>query len=186
MGARTYWSSPVPPLGSADGASATAPTVTDASPSPQIVIPAFLWEVGTRMRIHAFGNYTSTSATPTLTAGFFTASVGTAIGSATVVGTTTTISLSASATNWPFVIQYESQIRTLGSSGSMIGQGFAKAGTSLTLFAASDYVVPITAASRTVTINTTQANYIALGVIFAPAAGAPSFICNELTVELLG
>lgn len=186
MGARTYWSSPVPPLTSADGPAGTSSTFTDVSPSPQIVIPAFLPEVGTRIRAVVTGNYSSNSASITMSAGFFTAAVGTAIGSATVVGTTSTMTTLATATNWPFIMYYYGEYRTLGSSGSLFGQGWAKQGTSLTLFAASDFALPITSAARTVTVNTTQANYIAVGVSFAGATGAPSFTCNELTVELLG
>lgn len=185
MGARTYWSSPVPPLTSADGPAGTAATFTDISPSPQIVIPAFLPEVGTRIRVSMYGNYSSNSASLVFSAGFFTATVGTAIGSATVMGTTTTISTVATASSWPILSKYEAQYRTLGTTGTLIGQGFVKQGTALTLYG-SDWALPITSAARTVTVNTTVNNYIAFGVAWSGATGSPSLICNELTVELLG
>jgi len=83
-------------------------------------------------------------------------------------------------------MHYEGQYRTLGTAGTLVGQGFAKQGTALTLFAASDFALPVTAAARTITVNTTQANYVACGAIWTSATGSPSFICNDLTVELLG
>ncbi len=156
------------------------------SPSPQIIIPSLLLEVGTRIRVQAFGQYSAASTQPLMTLGFFTGTIGQAITSAVVMGTTTGISLSASASAWPFRAQLEGQVRTLGTGGTILLSGFAKQGTSLTLFAASDFILPVTAAGRTVTLDTTVNRYIAFGVIFAPAGNAPTLTCNDLTVELLG
>jgi len=145
------------------------------------------------LRITANGEYTSTSATPTLVLGFYVSAPGTAIGSATALCTTTTMAISASATAWPFMMKYEGTIRALstGSSanGTIHGQGWTMlAATSSGLTAAmSVFPMPITAAARTVsTITTTQNNQFDVGVTLSSTTGSPSVTITDFNVEIMG
>ncbi len=182
MGARTYWVAPVPPLGFADGAAFTGLSLLDVSPGALLTprqVPALVPELGTTMRIRATGQYTSTSATPTLTLGVYWGGIaGVALASAAGLAT------SASGTAWPWIIEYEGEFRALGSSGSIQGSGVLNWPTSLTAW--TDIPIPQTAAARAQTISTAAAQPVTVGAAWSSATGTPSLTCNHLSVELLG
>jgi hypothetical protein len=182
MGARTYWVAPVPPLNYADGSAFTGLSLLDVSPGALLTprqVPALVPELGTTMRIKAHGQYTSTSATPTLTLGVYWGGVaGVALASAA------TLAASASGTAWPWLLEYEGEFRALGSSGSIQGIGVLYWPTSLTAWA--EQPIPQTAAARLVTVNTGAAQPVTIGAVWSSATGSPSLTCNHLSVELLG
>ena len=84
---------------------------------------------GSRLSLRATGELTSTSSTPTVVLGFYIGSVGQAIGSKAVIAATTTLAISASATAWPFIMEYDGTLRTESSSAGVIhGQGIVFSG----------------------------------------------------------
>lgn len=180
MGARTYWSAPVPALGSTDGPNVTAAALTDGSPTASpIILPADILEVGTTLRLQAFGQMTSTSATPTFTCGFYyggTAGVALAVSGANAI--------SASETAWPWRIWWEGEVRSVGTSGSIVGFGEFSNPTSLTAWTGAP--IPITAALRTVTIDTTVRKQLSIGCTLSVTTGSPTFVCNHIRAELMG
>lgn len=178
MGARSYWSRPVPGFPIADGPSVTAAALTDGSPTADpIILPSDILEKGSRLIIDAEGELTSTSATPTVVLGFYyggTAGVALAV--------TAALAISATETAWPWWIHYEGKIRATGAAGSIKGQGWCKKGTSLTAW--TDTPMPITAALRTVAIDTTARKLLSVGITLSSVTGTPSVVVTDFAAEL--
>jgi hypothetical protein len=147
-------------------------------------------DLGTRIKIWAAGQYTATSATPTTTLGFYWFTPGTTTGPAIV--SLASIALSASATAWPWQLEYKGKITALGASGSITGQGRIWWPASLTAWSSSGVPgqpgapIPTTAAARVVAIDTTIAKQVSVGNTWSATTGSPTLICNEVTVELVG
>lgn len=174
---RQYWVAPLSPLHSADGAAyASSTTLTDVSPTPNITIPANLLEVGSLLRICAVGKFSNTS-TPTLLLGFYYGAVaGTALAATSAITTTT------GATNWQFRLEYEGRVRSVGSSGTIMGAGWLDLATSLT--AVTHRPIPETALA-TVTIDTTAAKAITLGAQWGTSSASNTLTCTHFDVELV-
>ena len=195
MGNRTYWSGPVPPLGAVSNSPAIAASLVDISPQ-QTVLQGGQLEIGTRIRLTAPGNYSATSATPTLILGFYMNQLGVAIGTtqATLAASPAT-SVNASAVLWPWIMNYYGQVRQItspaaGTNSQVVGQGMLWLPASLTSFSAA-ITIPATAAARTVAqtatgLLTNVQSYIAVGSTWSTVTGVTSLTCDELTLELLG
>lgn len=184
------WSGPIGNLNSASGGAVTATSVTDGTPDPSIILPAGLISVGTEMRVRAHGEYTSTSSVPTLTIGVYWAAPGTAIGSAVVIAAASAVALNASATAWPWMLEWDGEFRALttkagGATGSVNGMGKLHMPSSLTAFTAPT-AFPNTKALRTVSLDTSVNNKIMLGITLSATTGSPSFVVDDMVVELLG
>lgn len=176
--AGTGWNAPVYPLASASGSAVTAAALT-AAYSPPPVIGGGTLNNGTRLILEADLEMTSTSATPTLTLGFYIGAVGGAIGSATLIAATPAQAMSASAAAWPVKLRFRGTIRLLSTSVAVIqGTGELLYGTSLTAWTCSPF--PVTAAARTVsTLNTSQNNQLDVGVTLSSTTGSPSVTCTD-------
>lgn len=174
---RSYYVAPIPPFHTADGtALANSTTLTDVSAPPPNVLPGNLLEQGSEIELFAFGQF-STTATPTLLLGFYFGGVaGVALG-ATAATTTGT------ATAWPWMMHYRGVVRSVGTAGSIVGQGWCKLGTSLTAF--STLALPATAAARTVTIDTTAAKSVTVGAQWGTASASNTLTCNDISVKLI-
>jgi hypothetical protein len=193
----TLWSAPVGPLNSVSGTAVTtavaAPGV-DGAPTPQIIIQNGLLNVGTEIRIRAHGELTSTSATPTVIFSLVWNTPGTAIASGVVIAATAAQVINVAATGWPWMLEWDGEIRALstsagGNTGSVNGMGkfhsaFGASG-SLTAFAAPS-AFPTTKALRTVSIDTSINKAVQLGVTLSVTTGTPSVTVDDLIVELLG
>ena len=186
MADRVYWSAPWTPLGSADGPAVTALALADASPIPQKPVPGGL-EIGSVIRLHAQFELTSTSATPTLSIGFYLGTVG-SIGTATAVAVAAALAIGAAPTAWQGEIDWEGEVRALGSSGQLEGSGTVKmpATTTGLTSAMSVFPLPQTAAARLVTVNTLVAMNLMVGAFWSSATGTPSLTVRRVTAEQLG
>lgn len=121
--------------------------------------------------------------------GFYIGSVGQAIGSKTVIAASAALAISASATAWPFILEYDGTLRTLSSSAGVIhGQGIAFSWVNVGLTGTGvPNPMPVTAAARTVsTLNTSQVNEIDVGVTLSSTTGSPSVTVTDLWAELSG
>lgn len=175
---RQYWVAPLPPLHTANGtALANSTTLTDISPAPNITVPAGLLEVGTELRIRAAGEF-STTGTPTLLIGIYLGGVA-----GTVLAASTTITTGSGAAAWGWVLDYQGVIRTVGSSGTLNGQGTLVLGTSLT--AGSVAMIPDNAAGRTFTWDTTTAKFLTIGAKWGTASASNTITCQDISVELV-
>lgn len=181
-----YVTTPVPPFHNAAGASfGTFTTRQDVSPTPVPVILPYQLRIGSKLRIEAQGEYSST-ATPTIVLGVY---VGSGVGASgapsaitTVLAETGTVSL-ATAAAWPWKLDLNVTVTALGTSGTFLCSGNAHAGSSLT--ALSDLAVPITQALRTVTVNTTVANAVGVCATFSASSASNTVKVNSLLVSLL-
>lgn len=174
---RQYWVAPVPPFTTADAQLATFTTLADVPLVPQVTIPANFLEVGMTLRISAQGNWSSTG-TPTFQWGFYYGGVA---GAALAAGPAATTASGAASNPWS--MEYWGRIRAVGSSGSIVGQGVQRNPTSLTAW--SIIPVPVTAAARTVTIDTTTAKTITVGAACSASSGSNIFVVNSLLVEVV-
>lgn len=173
-----YWVSPVPPFHTADGtAYNTSTTLTDVSPTPNIVLPANLFQPGSKIELRAYGQFSNTS-TPTLLLGFYYGGVaGVALAASSAVTTTTTL------TAVPWVLEYRGTIRAVGTSGSINGQGRLYLGTSLTAFTIRP--IPETSGARTVTLDTTAAKSVTVGAQWGTSSASNTLTCNEISVNAI-
>jgi hypothetical protein len=153
----------------AGAAYASSTTLTDVSPAPQITLAANSLYVGQRLRVKGYGIFSNTG-TPTLLFGIYYGGVaGTAL-AATGATTTTT-----GATSWPFDVELDILVKSVGTSGTVWCNGKVNLGTSLT--AMTPIWLPSTQ-SQPVTINTTTANALTLGAQWGTNSAS-----NTLTVE---
>jgi hypothetical protein len=175
---RQYWSSTIPPFQIADGtALASSTSLTDVSLAPQVTLPANTLEIGMKLQLEAFGQFSNTS-TPTLLLGFYYGAVaGSALAASSAITTTT------GAAAWPWMLRYRGQVRAVGSSGSIVGQGELLLGTALTAFTVRP--IPEVAASRTVTIDTTTAKALTVGAQWGTSSASNTLTLNDFTVTLL-
>lgn len=176
---RQYWVAPIPPLHTADGtAYASSTTPTDVSPSPPIVLPANILELGSEIELCAELTFSNTS-TPTLLVGFYYGGIATGA----VLAASSAITTTTGATNWPIMLRYRGIVRTIGTSGSIYGQGELLLGTALTAFSVRP--IPEVAASRTVTIDTTAAKSITVGATWGTNSASNTLTCNDISVKLV-
>jgi hypothetical protein len=180
MGARSYWSRPLPGFPIADGPSVTAAALTDASPTADpIIVPADLLEKGTRVILDAQGSLNCTSATPTVVLGFYFGGTG-----GIALAVSAALAMSASETLWPWALHYEGRIRLTGTSGQIVGMGQVFNPTSISAW--TNAPIPITAALRTVTIDTTARKQLSVGCTFSVTTGTPTLVCTDFAAEIRG
>jgi len=177
---RAYWLGPIPPFHVADGAAFTTFTAfQDISPTPAIVLGAGLLEVGSELEIIADGEFSNAATTtPTLALGLFYGTAAVPLGSGTPITTT------VSAVSWGWHIEYRGRVRSVGTAGSIVGQGQWEIGTSLTAYSARQALAP-TLAARTVAIDTTTAKAIGVGATWGTSAAGNSIKVNQLSVRLV-
>jgi hypothetical protein len=193
----TLWSAPVGPLtGNSSVSPGSATALTDISPMNAVIYGGTL-DVGTRIRIRAYGEYTATTTASTIVWSFVMNQVGTAIATTpATLAATAALTASASAAAWPWMLEYEGRMSSITQPGAVgattsqiVGQGKSYLPTSLTAWTVAPF--PITAALRTVAQATTGlvtnvAQIVAVTTTITTATGITNITCDELTVELLG
>lgn len=176
---RQYWEAPVPPFQTADAQKDTWTTAADVLLLPQVTLPANILEVGSTLAIRAQGNWSSTGS-PTFTPGFYyggVAGIALAVAGAQTVG--------SGGASWPWLMEWWGRVRSIGTAGSIVGQGVLRGAlTSLTV-AFTDTPMPLTLALRTVAIDTTTAKTITVGVACSSSSGSNIFVVNHILVELI-
>lgn len=175
---RQYWVSPIGPFATADGTPlASSTTLTDISLAPQITLPANVLEAGMKIQLEANLTF-STTGTPTLLVGFY---YGAVAGAALAASSAVTTGSGAAA--WSAILRYRGTVRSVGSTGSIVGQGELQLGTALTTFTGRP--IPEVAASRTVTIDTTAAKALTVGAQWGTSSASNTITCNDFMVTLL-
>jgi len=173
---RTYYVAPIPPLHIADGAAFnTFTTFQSIAPAPGVVLPANILEPGSEIRVEMDGEFSNTG-TPTLGLGFLFGAVVLAAGTAI---TTTT-----GAASWPVHAEWTGRVRSVGTTGSINGQGWWCIGTSLTALSTAQSM-PATLALRTVTIDTTAAAAIAPGAVWGTSSVSNTIKVNRFSCNLV-
>lgn len=160
----------------AGSALANTTTATDISPSPQLTLPAGYMYIGQRLRVVGYGIF-STTGTPNLTLGVYYGGVA-----ATLLAGTGTVATGNNAASWPWRIQAEIYVRSLGSSGTVWVNGIVFLGTSLT--AMTPLWIP-NSQTQPVTVNTTTANTLTVGATWGSASSSNTITCEDAYIEAI-
>lgn len=175
-----YISTPVGPFPVAAGAAFTTFTTRqDISPQPLPLVNANMLRLGTKIEMEASGEISSTG-TPTIVLGFYIGTVAGAI--TTPIAETGAITISTGAA-WPWNIRWTGLVIALGTSGSVVGEGVAQIGSSLTAFATS--AIPITQALRTFTWDTTIARAVGVCGTWSASSASNSVKTNDHRVQII-
>lgn len=176
----------VGPFAQASGAAFnTFTTKKDVSPLPIPRILPGMVRAGSIIKIEAEGEYSSLTGA-SLTLGLYH---GTHTGDTTAPTITGDIALSSVITTgttpaaWPWRMEWRGKVTKTGSAGSMIGHGNLELGTSLTAF--SDVPIPITAALRTVAIDTTTDRAIGVSGTWGASSASNQIITYSISVLIL-
>jgi len=135
-------------------------------------------KVGTTFRVYASGTCTSSAAN----ASNFRIRIGTAGTSADAVAAVITPTAATSGTNVPFYLEFTVTIRSIGSSGTVLGVGNLQNNGTTGVTAASQVVAQTTA---TVTVNTTVQNIIQLSYVSAATTTTSTFYTGVITLAKL-
>ena len=156
---------------------ANSSAATDISPAPQVVIPANYLFVGQRLRLKAYGIFSNTG-TPTIILGGYLGGVAGTLLAATAATTTTT-----GATNWPWDLELEIFVRSVGATGTVWCNGKVNLGTSLA--AMTPIWIPATQ-TQPITVSTVVANALTVGGTWGTASASNTITCEDAYVETLG
>ncbi len=135
----------------------TARDVSAATGQPVPTTAGDELKVGSIVRLEAVCAL-STTGTPTFRAGFaygITSAGGLLSTGVELAGNALTATTTTGAA-WPVILWYIGKVTAVGSTGVLYGQGTIAVGSSLTAFGTPGYVpMPVTAAARSATIDTT-------------------------------
>jgi len=156
---------------------ASSVTLTDVSAAPNYVLPANFLVAGSVLRFTAWGTF-STTGTPTLLMGVYygAAAAGTALAASTAITT------GSGVTTVPFRMELTTQIRTAGTSGTAMTQGFLDMGTSVS--AVNHLPIPQTALAA-VTVDTTAAKALTFGAQWGTNSASNTLTCHGFVIESL-
>jgi hypothetical protein len=186
----TVWTAPASNYGWAVGPTANTAALVDASPGPDpCYIPAFA-NRGAKVSITALGSYVTASApTATVVFGLYLGVPNAVIAGAVKLAESSAITVVNTATvSWPWKLEWDGTIETLtsgtGTLGTIFGFGTVKTPTSLT--ATAETWLPITAALRTVSFDTSVTRQLMLGITLSATTGGPAMTCQHLSPLVSG
>lgn len=172
-----FWRSTLNSVGVGAGtALANSTTLTDISPAPQLTLPANYLFVNQRLRLTAYGIFSSASAPTLLLGAYYGGIAGTAL-AATAANTI------GNGTNWPWQLWLDIYVRSVGSSGTVWCSGQVAIATSLTQ-PATPYWLP-SSQTMPVTINTTTANALTVGAQWGTPSASDTITCEDAYIETL-
>lgn len=175
--ADNYYVEPIAPFHMAVGAAfGTFTANQDVSPFPRPIIGGGKLHLGSKIEVEAWGEY-STTLTPTLQLGFY---YGT---TAVMLAQSAAITTPSGAAAFQWHLKYCGVVVALGATGSIVGHGIVDFGTSLT--AMSTTPMPVTAAARTVAIDTTTAKEIGVAAAYSASSASNTVKTNDLRVMVL-
>jgi len=190
----TFWSAPTQEGNAAPFVQSTiSAALLDVSPGAYL-IPAGMLNLGTRLRIVAWGQYIATTTASTITWGFYMANPGTVIGSGVVL--TLGPAVTCVATTMPWHLEYfgtitASSVTANATTGQIIGRGRFFSPVTSWVTAGNWVITPQSAANQTVQqtasgMNTAATQNVLVGATVTTATGLTSITTNELTCEVIG
>jgi hypothetical protein len=176
-----YLTEPVGPFHQAVGtAFGTFTTRQDVSPTDLPCIPGQKLRKGSKIWVSSYGEF-STTGTPNLTLGLY---IGTVAGAITIVLAESSVIVTGSgAAAWPWHMEWVGIVVGVGTTGSIVGEGYLDIGTSLT--ASTRTPIPVTAALRTVAIDTTIARAVGVCATWGTSSGSNTVKTNVHHVGIL-
>lgn len=160
----------------------TFTTFQDISPLDLPILPANTLVKGHKVELEAWGEFSNT-ATPTLQIGFIYGATAGAAGGVTLAATQA-IATTTGATAWAWRARYVGLVTATGATGSIDGMGEAALGTSLTAETAPN-PMPITAAARVVTIDTTAVKLLGVGAAWGASSASNTITVYGFTAKIL-
>lgn len=138
-------------------------------------------KIGTKVVIEAWGEF-STTGTPTLQIGaIYNATTGAAGG--TALAQSAQITTGSAAASWPWHYRAGGTVTAVGTSGVLYIHGILDLGTSLTAIAASP--APVTAAARSVTVDTTVAANWGIGATWGTSSASNSITVDTFNIQIM-
>ena len=157
-------------------------------------IPPGMLNLGTRLRIVAWGSYIATTTASTMAFGFYMNNPG-----VTILTTPAVLTLgpavTAVASTMPWMLEYWGLVAavstTTGTTGSIVGRGRFTANVTSWVTAETTNIAPQTVGAQTVAQTATgmityNTQCIQVGCTVTTATGLTSITTNELTCEILG
>jgi hypothetical protein len=165
-----WWvSCPNSPGQGAGSAYASSTSATDVSPNPQYMSQTYgPMYTGQRWRFVGWATASNTS-TPTLNLGVYYGGVAGA-----ALATSGAITTTSSMSSWLWKIEVYSEVRSLGSSGTIYSFGLIYIPTSSTAVT----VQQMSGTAQTVTVNTTTNSTLTFGATWGTSSSS-----NTLTVQ---
>jgi hypothetical protein len=160
----------------------TFTALQDISPLPLPVVYGYQLRVGAKLELEAEGEF-STTGTPTLSLAFLYGATAGAAGTPNVLAQSGVITTASAAASLPWHIKARGLVTAVGTAGQIVMQGWLDLGTSLT--AISTTSAPITAALRTVTIDTTVNKLLGVGAAWGTSSASNTIKVNNFTALLL-
>lgn len=153
MGNNT-WVNVMDPQPNARGAAFnTFTTAKCVSPTPLAVTYANELKVGTKLQLEAVGEF-STTGTPTMRLGFaYGMTAGGLLSTGVALAASDLVATGSGAVAWAWHLNYWGIVTAVGATGTIYGSGTLDLASSLIAMATKP--IPITAAARSVTIDTT-------------------------------
>jgi hypothetical protein len=179
-----YASTPVGPFNTAIGAAFNTFTARQfCDPLPVPVILPYQMRPGTRLKIEAEGEY-STTGTPTLVWGIALGIPGAtgALATPIVLAESSVITTPSGAAAFDWRLEYKGVVTATGTAGSITGTGTLEQG--ITLTTRTSFPIPITLALRTVAIDTTIARGVGMVFTFGTSSVSNQVKVYNCTVIL--
>lgn len=155
---------------------------TVATPGTLPTVYANELKLGTKIELEAWGEYSSTG-TPTLQLGFLFNAVAGAAGGTTIALTAALATSTAAA--FPWHLHWGGLITGIGLAGAnstLYGSGILDFGTSLTAITANP--LPVTAAARSVSIDTTIKALFGVGAVWSVSNVANQVIVDNFVAKI--
>lgn len=173
------------PFPAARGAAfATFTTAKDVSPTPLPFLDANMLKLGSKLELEAYGEF-STTVTPTLQIMFLYGVAAGAVASGGVtLAASGAITTASGAAAFMWHAKWIGIVTAVGTAGSIDGSGILDLGTSLTAAPAAS-PMPITAAARIVTIDTTAAKTLGVGAAWGTSSASNSITVAQFTAKII-
>jgi hypothetical protein len=170
---------PFPPAASAAfNTFTTKQNVVTAGNVP--VIPPGKLRAASKLEVEARGNF-STTVTPTLSLGFW---IGTRALAMTIdLAISSAITTASGAASFPWIMRWSGLCTAAGATGSLLGQGELLLGTALATFA-QPVPIPITAALRTVAVDTTIERAVGVSAAYSASSVSNAVQVDDLRVMI--
>lgn len=177
-----YLTTPLSRFHTAVGATfASFTTKQDVSPQPMPIMPATLARAGTKLWIKANGEF-STTGTPNITLGLFIGTLANPSVITTDIALSSVIATGSGAAAWPWEMEWQGTFTSDLGSNNVTGSGELKLGTALTTWTSTP--IPVTAALRTFTWDTTVAKAIGVSATYSASSASNTVKVNNLIALL--
>ncbi len=185
MGNNT-WGNTLDPFPDTRGAAFnTFTTSRDISPVPLPMVQGNELRQGTLLDLEAYGEYTCATGI-TLQLGFhYGVAAGGLSSTGVIIAASGVITTGTSPTAWPWHLHWNGIVTAVGlvATGIVYGQGYLDLGTSLTV--SSTTMIPVTAAARSVAIDTTVSKTFGVLAAYGTSSGTNAVTTNFFSARIL-